>query len=161
MSWQNQLKGNSLSWLLEPNSPGVRYLALRDLIDDAKDSRNRCCARSSPPGRSDRDHPGRDERRRILGKRRSWLQPQVSFHRLGADHAGPAGRIYETRRAHRIGLFVLPGSCARGRRTNLGLYGSTIWYCGLFAGQHVLGAGRARLQQPAPWTWPTSGWRAP
>ena len=35
MSWQEQLKGDSLSWLLEPDSPGVRYLALRDLVDDA------------------------------------------------------------------------------------------------------------------------------
>jgi len=32
MSWQNQLKGDSLAWLLETNSPGVRYLALRDLL---------------------------------------------------------------------------------------------------------------------------------
>jgi hypothetical protein len=37
MSWQGQLKGDSLSWLLEPDSPGVRYLALRDLTDDAED----------------------------------------------------------------------------------------------------------------------------
>jgi len=34
MSWKNQLKGDSLSWLLETNSPGVRYLAVRDLMDD-------------------------------------------------------------------------------------------------------------------------------
>jgi len=33
MSWQNQLKGDPLSWLLEPESPGVRYLALRDLVE--------------------------------------------------------------------------------------------------------------------------------
>lgn len=33
MSWQNVLKGNSLEWLLEPEDPGVRYLALRDLCD--------------------------------------------------------------------------------------------------------------------------------
>ncbi len=32
MSWQTQLKGDSLNWLLEPDSPGVRYLALRDLV---------------------------------------------------------------------------------------------------------------------------------
>jgi hypothetical protein len=32
MSWQNQLRGDSVSWLLEPDSPGVRYLALRDLV---------------------------------------------------------------------------------------------------------------------------------
>ena len=32
MSWQNQLKGDSVSWLLESDTPGVRYLALRDLV---------------------------------------------------------------------------------------------------------------------------------
>lgn len=31
MSWQNQLLGDSLAWLLESDSPGVRYLAMRDL----------------------------------------------------------------------------------------------------------------------------------
>jgi hypothetical protein len=33
MSWQEQLNGDSLSWLLEPEDPGVRYLALRDLLE--------------------------------------------------------------------------------------------------------------------------------
>ena len=33
MSWQDQLKGDSVAWLLEPESPGVRYLALRDLVE--------------------------------------------------------------------------------------------------------------------------------
>jgi hypothetical protein len=33
MAWQDQLKGDSLSWLLEASSPEVRYLALRDLLD--------------------------------------------------------------------------------------------------------------------------------
>jgi hypothetical protein len=33
MSWQDQLKGDFLSWLLETESPGVRYLALRDLLE--------------------------------------------------------------------------------------------------------------------------------
>ena len=33
MSWQDQLNGDSLAWLLEPDSPGVRYLALRDVSD--------------------------------------------------------------------------------------------------------------------------------
>jgi len=32
MTWQEQLKGNSLPWLLEKGEPGVRYLALRDLV---------------------------------------------------------------------------------------------------------------------------------
>lgn len=38
MSWKNQLKGDSVSWLLEPDSPGVRYLALRDLVDAEKET---------------------------------------------------------------------------------------------------------------------------
>jgi hypothetical protein len=33
MSWQAELNGDPLPWLLEPASPGVRYLALRDLLD--------------------------------------------------------------------------------------------------------------------------------
>jgi hypothetical protein len=33
MSWQNQLRGDSVSYLLGPDSPGVRYLALRDLME--------------------------------------------------------------------------------------------------------------------------------
>jgi len=37
MSWQDQLKADSLTWLLESASPGVRYLALRDLLDCPED----------------------------------------------------------------------------------------------------------------------------
>jgi hypothetical protein len=33
MSWQDQLNDKSLTWLLEPDNPGVHYLALRDLLD--------------------------------------------------------------------------------------------------------------------------------
>lgn len=32
MAWHNQLKGDSVSWLLETEDLGVRYLALRDLV---------------------------------------------------------------------------------------------------------------------------------
>jgi hypothetical protein len=39
MSWQNQLKGNPIDWLLEPENPGVRYLALRDLLDKPDDDK--------------------------------------------------------------------------------------------------------------------------
>ncbi len=37
MRWQDQLNGDSLSWLLEPEDPGVRCLALRDLLDRPPD----------------------------------------------------------------------------------------------------------------------------
>ncbi len=33
MSWKNQLRSDSLPWLLESDNPGVRYLAMRDLLD--------------------------------------------------------------------------------------------------------------------------------
>lgn len=36
MAWQDQLKGDSLSWLLEVETPEVRYLALRDLLERPK-----------------------------------------------------------------------------------------------------------------------------
>jgi hypothetical protein len=38
MDWQKQLHGDSLTWLLETDSPGVRYLAMRDLLDLREDS---------------------------------------------------------------------------------------------------------------------------
>ena len=37
MVWQDQLRGDSLAWLLTPDDPGVRYLALRDLADAGAD----------------------------------------------------------------------------------------------------------------------------
>ncbi|NJD60802.1 MAG: nitrogen fixation protein NifH [Anaerolineales bacterium] len=37
MSWQDQLKGDPITWLLQPDNPGVRYLALRDLLDKPAD----------------------------------------------------------------------------------------------------------------------------
>ncbi len=37
MSWQAQLNGDSVAWLLDPDSPGARYLALRDLMDCPED----------------------------------------------------------------------------------------------------------------------------
>ncbi len=33
MRWQDQLAGDPLPWLLESDTPGARYLALRDLLD--------------------------------------------------------------------------------------------------------------------------------
>jgi hypothetical protein len=33
MSWQENLNGDSISWLLEHDEPGVRYLAMLDLLE--------------------------------------------------------------------------------------------------------------------------------
>ncbi len=47
MTWQNQLKGDSLTWLLEHDSPNVRYLALRDLMDYQADNKELLAARKA------------------------------------------------------------------------------------------------------------------
>ena len=45
MSWKSQLRNDSLPWLLEPENPVVRYLALRDLLDLRSDDRELKSAR--------------------------------------------------------------------------------------------------------------------
>ncbi|MEW6242438.1 MAG: nitrogen fixation protein NifH [Chloroflexota bacterium] len=45
MSWQTQLRGDSVSWLLESDSPDVRYLAMRDLLDVPPDDKKLRAAR--------------------------------------------------------------------------------------------------------------------
>lgn len=47
MAGQAQLRGDSLSWLLEKDDPGVRYLALRDLMDLPADDRELRVARKA------------------------------------------------------------------------------------------------------------------
>ena len=47
MNWQSQLKGDTVSWLLEPENPGVRYLALRDLLDKPHDDIEMVSAREA------------------------------------------------------------------------------------------------------------------
>ena len=47
MTWQAQLKGDPLPWLLEPESPGARYLAMRDILDIPADRPELCAARQA------------------------------------------------------------------------------------------------------------------
>jgi hypothetical protein len=47
MSWMNQLRSDSLPWLLESGNPGVRYLALRDLFDLSPDDKKLKSARKA------------------------------------------------------------------------------------------------------------------
>ncbi len=48
MNWLNQVHGDPLSWLLEPDAdnPGVRYFAMRDLLDQALDAPEVVAARA-------------------------------------------------------------------------------------------------------------------
>lgn len=45
MSWQTQLRGDSVSWLLKSDSSNVRYLAMRDLLDLSPDDKKLKAAR--------------------------------------------------------------------------------------------------------------------
>jgi hypothetical protein len=45
MAWQEQLNGDTLSWLLEKDEPGVRYLAMRDLLELPPDDADLISAR--------------------------------------------------------------------------------------------------------------------
>jgi hypothetical protein len=47
MSWQTQLRGDSVSWLLKSDSPNVRYLAMRDLLGISPDDKKLKAARKS------------------------------------------------------------------------------------------------------------------
>lgn len=47
MSWQTQLRGDSLTWLLQSDIPNVRYLTMRDLLDFSPDDPNLKAARIS------------------------------------------------------------------------------------------------------------------
>jgi hypothetical protein len=47
MSWKDQLRSDSLQWLLESNNPGVRYLALRDVLELPAEERELKSSRKS------------------------------------------------------------------------------------------------------------------
>ncbi len=75
MTWQSQLRGDSLSWLLEKDSPTVRYLALRDLVDDGTVSTEQYKARKE--AYADGPIP------KILGKMSKdgyWVRPGSGYN---------------------------------------------------------------------------------
>lgn len=75
MSWQKQLNGDPLPWLLEKDSPGVRYLALRDLLDVPDKDRELRSARA----RAHKQGPIAT----ILGKMDSegfWVKPGPGYN---------------------------------------------------------------------------------
>ena len=107
MSWKNQLKGDSVSWLLEADSPGVRYLALRDLadaVDEEEIAAARKAAHESGPiatilenmskeGYWEKEGPGYNP------KYRSTVWSLILLAQLGASAT--------ERRAHRPGMLLI------------------------------------------------------
>jgi hypothetical protein len=74
MSWQSQLRGDSVSWLLEKDMPNVRYLALHDLVDDGKTSDEQRRARKAAYANGPIP--------RILGKMSKegyWVKPGAGY----------------------------------------------------------------------------------
>jgi len=116
MSWQDQLKGDSLIWLLEPDDPGVRYLALRDLLDRPADDPELSAARRlahtkgpiatvldamAPEGYWAEPGPG------YLPKYRSTVWSVILLAQLGA-------RIEEDERIGRACAYLLEHALAPG-----------------------------------------------
>lgn len=73
MPWRQQLNANSLPWLLEDESPGVRYLALRDLIPGTTPdelNRARAAAHKRGPIAAILDH---------MDKQGYWVKPGAGY----------------------------------------------------------------------------------
>ncbi len=92
MAWQDQLNGDSLAWLLEPADPGVRYLALRDLLDRPADDAELAAARQEAHDRG----PIATVLTAMMpegcwAEPRTGLQSEVPLHRL-VDHPAGAAR---------------------------------------------------------------------
>jgi hypothetical protein len=116
MSWQDQLNGDSLAWLLEPDSPGVRYLALRDVIDLPDDDATLRAARKAAHQQgpiaavlAEMDEAGYwvEPGPGYNPKYRSTIWSIVMLAQLGAS-------IEEDRRIKRAGTYLLDHACATG-----------------------------------------------
>jgi hypothetical protein len=93
MSWLEKLNGDPLPWLLEPESPGARYLAIRDLVEDgteadisaARETAHRegpiatVLEAMSPEGYWEREGPGYNP------KYRSAVWALIALAQLGAS----------------------------------------------------------------------------
>jgi hypothetical protein len=74
MSWQTQLKGDPLPWLLSEERPGIRYLALRELCDIGPDEPEMCAARKA----AHREGPIADILRE-MNEAGYWVQPGAGY----------------------------------------------------------------------------------
>jgi hypothetical protein len=75
MTWQDQINGETLSWLLDPGDPGVRYLALRDLLDDDQTNPSLLAAQTAA------HHTGPiAEVLQAMDVAGYWVQPGAGYH---------------------------------------------------------------------------------
>jgi hypothetical protein len=116
MTWHAQLRGDPLPWLLDPATPGPRYLALRDLVDCPADDGELVAARReahragpigaildqmNPAGCWVEPGPG------YLPKYRSTVWSVITLAQLGAS-------IEEDERVGRACCYVLDHALASG-----------------------------------------------
>jgi hypothetical protein len=116
MAWQHQLKGDPISWLLEPENSCVRFLALRDLLDKPMDDPDLISARHAahkqgviadilahmqPEGYWDKPGPG------YLSKYRSTVWSIILLAQMGAMAS-------EDERIGRACAYLLDHSLASG-----------------------------------------------
>ncbi len=150
MAWQDQLKGDSLAWLLEPDDPGVRYLALRDLLDRPADDAELLAAQQAAHAQGPiATDPRRDGAGGLLGGAGAGLQPEVPLHRLVDHPAGATGRIRgaQDERIGRACAYLLDHALTPGGQfTHVR---RAIGHGRLPAGQPVLGAARTGLRRSA------------
>lgn len=103
MNWMRQVHGDPVSWLLEPDAdnPGVRYFALRDLLDQPPDAPEVVAARAEVmatgpvPVMLAAQHPdgGRQKHGPGYAPKYTAVVWQVTFlAQLGADGADPRVR---------------------------------------------------------------------
>jgi len=148
MSWQTQLKGDSVSWLLEKDDPGVRYLALRDLKDLSGDDRELRVARKAAhqqgpiaavlDGMNDEGYwakagPG------YSPKYHGTVWSIILLAQLGAAAT-------EDKRIARACTYLLDNNLAEAGSSP---HRQPPRHGRLLAGQHVLGAARTGLRRSA------------
>ena len=119
MSWKNQLRGDSPAWLLKSENPGVRYLAMRDLLDLSPDDKKLKSARKSAhkegpiaevlshmekEGYWVRPGPG------YTAKYRSTVWALILLAQLGAD-------VHEDKRIAQACNYMLDHMCEGGQFT--------------------------------------------
>ncbi len=146
----NAVDGDTLAWLLEPSSPGARYLALRDLVDTPKPAELRAARKAahekgpiaailrnmSQDGYWIRTGAGYNP------KYRSAVWSLLTLAQLGAS-------VDDDPRIGEACAYLLDHGLAEGGQFTTTKIRRTVWHRRLPSRKHVLGAARAGLRRSA------------
>ncbi|MCK7483352.1 MAG: hypothetical protein M0C28_44625, partial [Candidatus Moduliflexus flocculans] len=141
---------------------GVRYLAMRDLLDLAPDDKKLKSARKLAHKEGPIAHVlSKMNEEGCVAESGDGLWSEVQVHGVGVDPAGAAWRVGEGGQAHQAGVQVLsrprpePWRADLRHDQQLPLRDSR-----LPARQHALVIDGVGLRTIHAWTRPTNGWRA-